>query len=268
MIKFFRKIRQRLLTENKFSKYLLYAIGEILLVVVGILIALSLNTWNQERQKKRQETQLLTQLLNEYNNNLEQLDTKIESRNDIIKSSLRILSFRKLKENQINIDTVNLHISRTLTRPTFDPELGVTNELTNSGNLYVLSNLELRNSITSFPSFLGELREEEMVIFNLVEERYFPFLVSNYQIGPVLQNFITDYSFMGKNLLYKSIGKELSEDLFDVTNPTSLINNPDMEDYLALMIANTSYTNVQSIGVKIKIENIISLITKELKKKK
>ena len=47
MIKFFRKIRQRLLTENKFSKYLLYAIGEIILVVIGILIALQINNANE-----------------------------------------------------------------------------------------------------------------------------------------------------------------------------------------------------------------------------
>jgi len=52
MIKFFRRIRQQLLTENKFSKYVLYAIGEIVLVVIGILIALQINTWNEDRVKK------------------------------------------------------------------------------------------------------------------------------------------------------------------------------------------------------------------------
>jgi hypothetical protein len=54
MINFFRKIRQRLLTENKFSKYLLYAIGEIVLVVIGILIALSINNWNINRISDKQ----------------------------------------------------------------------------------------------------------------------------------------------------------------------------------------------------------------------
>ncbi|MFT6995452.1 MAG: hypothetical protein ACJA1P_002197 [Maribacter sp.] len=49
MIKFFRKIRQKMLTENKFSKYLIYAVGEIVLVVVGILIALSINNWNEKQ---------------------------------------------------------------------------------------------------------------------------------------------------------------------------------------------------------------------------
>ncbi len=52
MIKFFRKIRHRMLTENKFSKYLIYAIGEIVLVVIGILIALQINRWNENRKSR------------------------------------------------------------------------------------------------------------------------------------------------------------------------------------------------------------------------
>jgi len=59
MIKFFRKIRQQLLTENKFSRYLLYAIGEIILVVIGILIALQLNNYNDYRKQREAETLML-----------------------------------------------------------------------------------------------------------------------------------------------------------------------------------------------------------------
>ena len=59
MIKFFRRIRQQLLTENKFSKYLIYAIGEIVLVVVGILIALQFNTWQIEKKDRQIEKTLL-----------------------------------------------------------------------------------------------------------------------------------------------------------------------------------------------------------------
>lgn len=55
MIPFFRKIRLGFLTDNKFSKYLMYAIGEIVLVVIGIVIALQINTWNEERKAKREE---------------------------------------------------------------------------------------------------------------------------------------------------------------------------------------------------------------------
>ena len=59
MIKYFRKIRKKLLTENKFSKYLLYAIGEIILVVVGILIAVQLNNQNEFRKQKLIEIDIL-----------------------------------------------------------------------------------------------------------------------------------------------------------------------------------------------------------------
>ena len=268
MIKFFRKIRQNLLMENKTGKYFKYAIGEIVLVVIGILLALQINNWNQERQNRIQEGILLNQLLNEYSNNLEQLNSKIETRDDIMRSSLAILDYRGLNEVQINTDSLNMHIARTLTRPTFDPELGVTNELTNSGKLYYLTNTDLRNSITAFPSFLSELREEEMVSFNLIEERLFPFLIDNYQLGAVLSNNMTDHSFLSKMKMIDIDRKKMSKNLFNTNSAYELVNNPDMEDYMALSYTNTEYTNLQSVGVKSKIEYIITLINNEIEKKK
>jgi len=62
MIKFFRKIRQKMLTENKFSKYLIYAIGEIVLVVIGILIALAINDWNEGLKERILELNTLREL--------------------------------------------------------------------------------------------------------------------------------------------------------------------------------------------------------------
>ncbi|WGK65153.1 DUF6090 family protein [Croceiramulus getboli] len=242
--------------------------GEIILVVIGILLALQIDTWNQERQNRIQEDVLLTQLLNEYTNNLEQLNSKIETRDDIMRSSLAILDYRGLHEDQIDTDSLNMHIARTLTRPTFDPELGVTNELTNSGKLYYLTNSDLRNSITAFPSFLGELREEEMVSFNLIEERFFPFLIDNYQLGAVLSNNMTDHSFHSKIQMIDLDRKKMSKHLFNTNSPFELVNNPDMEDFMALTYTNTEYTNLQSEGVKSKIEHIIRLITHEIEKKK
>ena len=64
MIKFFRRIRQKLLTENKFGKYLIYAIGEIALVMIGIL-ALQFNNWNQNSKNKQNETYYLIQMKND-----------------------------------------------------------------------------------------------------------------------------------------------------------------------------------------------------------
>ncbi|WP_426429581.1 DUF6090 family protein [Winogradskyella sp. HB-48] len=63
MIQFLRKIRQKLLVENKLNKYLIYAIGEIVLVVIGILIALQINNWNERKKLKNHERELLTHVL-------------------------------------------------------------------------------------------------------------------------------------------------------------------------------------------------------------
>lgn len=69
MLKFFRKIRQELLSDNQFSKYLLYAIGEILLVVIGILIALQINNWNEAKKDKAAELIALIDLKEEFETN-------------------------------------------------------------------------------------------------------------------------------------------------------------------------------------------------------
>jgi hypothetical protein len=63
MINFFRKIRQKLLSQNRITRYLVYALGEIFLVVIGILIALSINNWNEDRKRNLQEIRLAIQLL-------------------------------------------------------------------------------------------------------------------------------------------------------------------------------------------------------------
>ena len=98
MIKFFRKIRQNLLMENKTRKYFKYAIGEILLVVIGILIALQINTLNQSRIDKKQETQILKSLKKEYVDNLNQLDDKIYIRKKIVHSADALIQIIDNKE--------------------------------------------------------------------------------------------------------------------------------------------------------------------------
>ncbi len=92
MIKFFRKIRQGLLNENKFSKYLLYAIGEILLVVIGILIAVSINNWNENRKLQNEELNLLEEVKSN-------LETTLENfRLDSLYNSNTIRHYEKIND--------------------------------------------------------------------------------------------------------------------------------------------------------------------------
>jgi hypothetical protein len=78
MLRFFRQLRQRLLTDNKFSKYLLYAVGEILLVVIGILIALQINNWNEERIKDNAVRSHLESLADAIEDDIRELTISME----------------------------------------------------------------------------------------------------------------------------------------------------------------------------------------------
>tara|TARA_Y100000588_G_scaffold390943_1_gene498104 strand:+ start:83 stop:820 length:738 start_codon:yes stop_codon:yes gene_type:complete len=77
MIKFFRKIRQNLLMENKTGKYFKYAVGEIILVVIGILIALSINNWNENRKLVIKEKETYKNIITDLKRDLIQLETTI-----------------------------------------------------------------------------------------------------------------------------------------------------------------------------------------------
>lgn len=96
MIKFFRKTRQRLLTENKFGKYSLYAIGEIMLVVIGILIALQINNWNDRQKDNCRETEILLQLKEGLTVDKDKMESELES---LSKIQLSIKGLETLLEN-------------------------------------------------------------------------------------------------------------------------------------------------------------------------
>lgn len=108
MIKFFRRIRQKLLSENKFSQYLLYALGEIFLVVIGILIALSINNWNEGRKNHLSEIQLVNNIVEDLSLDL----AHFERSSNELENQLRVVDgmiARALDDNQeLDYDTIGL----------------------------------------------------------------------------------------------------------------------------------------------------------------
>lgn len=99
MIKLFRKIRQRLLNENKFNKYLIYAIGEIILVVIGILIAVSINNWNQERQQNKVLNNIYAAIKADLQQDIKNIDKIIISSQRLEKGYLAIINKTRKKED-------------------------------------------------------------------------------------------------------------------------------------------------------------------------
>ena len=119
MIKFFRKIRKHLLAENKFSKYLIYAIGEIILVVIGILIALQINNWNNDNIERELELNMLSEILTNLEKDVFNFNSKITINEKAIKHNSAVLEHLILKTPLT--DTLRFSYARLTGRGTFEP---------------------------------------------------------------------------------------------------------------------------------------------------
>ena len=110
MLKFFRRIRLALLAENKVTRYLLYAIGEIGLVVLGILIALQIDNWNDNRKELIKEREILQQFTLELGDDLSILDASIAYNDFVIKSCNELI--RHLEGDLPYTDSLSLYFDR------------------------------------------------------------------------------------------------------------------------------------------------------------
>ncbi|MFX0556667.1 DUF6090 family protein [Maribacter sp. CXY002] len=168
MIKFFRKIRQRMLKENRATRYTIYALGEIVLVVIGILIALQIDNLNERNKIKKLEQQLLKGLLTEFESNLQLLDDAIYLNNANIENSIRLGEYTGPSISDINEKELSqLMVGIFKNEPRFSPNQGTVQEVINSGRLSILSNAQLRKAISSWQSTLETVKRQE----NYVVER-------------------------------------------------------------------------------------------------
>ncbi|WP_350293375.1 DUF6090 family protein [uncultured Croceitalea sp.] len=163
MIKFFRKIRQNLLTEGKTTKYFKYAIGEIILVVIGILIALQINNWNENRNAKNKEKLLLKELNTEFKLNKIQFDSAQYYHNRAVKSAEYIISKFPIDIKTIDFDSLGLHSHYMRWYYTFNPSEGITNALSSSSSYDLISNNDLRKTLISWSDVLKDYQEEEIL---------------------------------------------------------------------------------------------------------
>jgi len=168
MINFFRKIRNELLTENKFSKYVLYAIGEILLVVVGILIALQINNWNENRKLRNTEQKYLLDLKEEFSFNKDELEN-IMNRNKLnLDYALRILDNTGPENPEITDKKFGRLLTSSLSSEVqFDPSQGVLDEIINSGKLGIFSSKELKFALSSWSGILKRVRLQEKELLSM-----------------------------------------------------------------------------------------------------
>jgi hypothetical protein len=175
MIKFFRKIRQRLLTENKFSKYLIYAIGEIALVVIGILIALSLNNWNQKKSERKLESRYIFSLIEDVKTDLSNFNNAIIVNEERIKilDSLASMCFnynaKAKKDPELFIQN-----QRAYKHPFFVTHTNRTLvQLKNTGSMQLITDKSIVDALIEYEGYFEKLTNQQVwyedALNNLIE---------------------------------------------------------------------------------------------------
>ncbi len=172
MIHFFRHIRKRLLGESRFSKYLIYALGEIILVVLGILIALQINNWNERRKANEKEQALLIEINREFKENRAQLNSIIEFNKGSLASCDSLLAKFPLKAERSSINYLIKYMDRSFQNFTFNPTDGTINAIINSSSFDLIKNDTLRRYLISWDGVLDDYLEEEQNSKILLEQVY------------------------------------------------------------------------------------------------
>lgn len=163
MIKFFRKIRRRLLAAGETGRYLKYAIGEIALVAIGILLAFQLNEWNDHRKKVKLEKEYYCRLLDDVKldqeqiqNLLQQAEERLVSSNESIRLLLDDRSAKKSIGRQVSNATKAVYSD-------FEPNNSAYEDLKSGANLNIINDKSIIKALNHYFNRVEELKSIIMI---------------------------------------------------------------------------------------------------------
>ncbi|NKI30926.1 DUF6090 family protein [Croceivirga thetidis] len=220
MIKFFRLIRQKLISENKFSKYLFYAIGEIVLVVIGILIALQINSWYQTRLDFEKEEKFLLEIKENLNEDLKKINEVISANAFKLKkidSAYYYLSL--MKENPALGKDFSYQMPVITNHKLFTPTRVAFNNITSTGKIDILRSDPLRKDISRYYSDVSLDGVQNQIVSTT--QRFLD-NVAPKMINKTMMKFITkkDFDVIAINEVKVHTDPEILSGLFVLTNKT------------------------------------------------
>ncbi|MCJ7467105.1 MAG: DUF6090 family protein [Maribacter sp.] len=244
---------------GKTNNYLKYAIGEIILVVIGILIALQINNWNTSRIEKNEETQILKNLKAEFQDAVEQLIYLDAIRSDFLSVTdgiLKISNEDKPYDNK-KIDSLMMF---TFYSPTFNDPVGSLQSLISSNRIDLIRNNVLKVRLMAWPSECNDMTEGEIIENNITVNQYCPLLFEHISVANVLKNFrISDLNF---NRQSKSRG--LTPSKFITSNYLSLFKDVRFINTLHMRANLLNISKHESELLIEKAKEIIKLIDADL----
>lgn len=267
MLRFFRHIRKTLMehpskgrTGNKVRTYLFYAVGEIVLVMIGILLALQVNNWNEERKERQEELVVLSQLKTGFESNRDQLAQKIEVREGQLNAVMEIYNMidKPVSRQLFTFDSL---LTTTVPATTFDP---YNNDLSNVENLKLIQSSKLQFLLSSWTSDLIQVTEEEINWKTHREMHYIPFIIENYQLRTATnqsfqRNFPQDFLIENNLVTPPEFGSSNHD-----PDINKILDHPDFEDHLTRAYTVIYMANLQSNILQKKIDEILLEIESEL----
>jgi len=252
MIKFFRKIRYDLMEQNKTGKYLKYAIGEIVLVVIGILIALQINNFNEVKKTESIEQVYLASLKEEFTYNLAEVEQVMKANKEFADKALEISKHTGPDEPQLTErEFDSLFFGAIEMEVQYRPSNGVLDEIISSGKLGIFSNQELRTSLSSWGGILFKIRFQEQ---ELTRRRYALFDILNSK-----GNF--------RKAFYNTHGEmfHFSQSRFERSN-LDLLKSVEFESQLIVFLVTSRFSNEGGYYpiLKEEVDKILQLIEDDL----
>ncbi|MEZ2414532.1 DUF6090 family protein [Muriicola sp. E247] len=254
MIKFFRKIRQNLLSEGKTGKYFKYAIGEIVLVVIGILIALQINNWNGDRKVKKLETQIYKELKSDLVQTKNDIEKVISEHKKILKSTQQLIF--DISNKKSYSDSIYRLFADAGGDFKIIPKTSAFENLKNIG-LSTISNDTLRISISNlFQLDLKRLGDElgaQNTSFNITEQLY-PYQMKYLFLDT---NEPTNYGFKHSDTIkvYK----------LKIKNYDTFLTDNNLLKTLQLSLWNRSLVVNEEAEILETVKNVIDGIENEIK---
>ena len=237
--------------KNKTGKYLKYAVGEIVLVVIGILIALSINNWNAEQKIEKEEIGILNNLLESLYSAKEQSDIEI-FKETLLKESLLVALRKNSNKSKLGINTISDSLFYDILWNS-NPNLPVLNsysDIKNTGKIGIITNRRIRENFTNLELTLTGLT-------NLVKDRL---TLQQMRIDDIIVN---DVNFVR---LLKSMEPSINIDNESQNNYNLILNNQKTRNLLALKLSLTysAIKHRQELGDE--IDDLIQLVKAELQR--
>ena len=262
MIHLLRKIRRQLLEGKQVKKYAIYALGEIILVVIGILIALQINNWNEESKAADKEQLILHQLKSEYESNLAQLNEKILMRSEALLACNEIL-FQMDHPDSLDEKTIYPAMVQIIRDPTFDP---IINDIVGTANLRLIQNDTLVRTLSNWSSEVYQVQELEIDYKKFRTETIVPTfnrlgLLRNIN-DSVWKDGYTPTEALDKTFNYKfSIGQSKRGMDWD-----QVLQDRELEGVVAQVISIHQITNIQSETLRNRIEQMLGILDREIER--